>query len=60
MLGSISVMSVLEDRKVEGDLVDIDYEIFHIIPTSDEIKTCSVEFVPVKQQVPQQTSCSTK
>ena len=54
------VMSVLEDSKVEGDLVDIDYEIVHIKPTSDEIKTCSVEFVPVNKQVPQQTSCSTK
>ena len=38
------VMSVLEDSKVEGDLVDIDYEIVHIIPASDEIKTRSVEF----------------
>ena len=38
------VMSLLEDSKVEGDLVDIDYEIVHIIPARDEIKTCSVEF----------------
>ena len=45
------VMSVLEDSKVQGDLVDIDYEIVHIIPTSDEIQACSVECVPVNKQV---------
>ena len=37
-------MSVLEDSKVEGDLVDISHETVHIIPADDEIKTCTVEF----------------